>query len=138
MIRLSTSVQFASLFALALSACLSMDADDFADSEESPQTAELQSELATSGRFLHADPSGGRGYDRMTLSAPKACATVKSVNIVWYKRRYGTVTRLEVPRFGCNPVRERCAVRTQWRHDPAGSLDYKLAIEWNEPSRCSL
>lgn len=83
----------------------------------------------------HNDKSGGKGIDPIVLVAPQTtaniCAAFSKASIQYTKRRYGVAKLVALPKRQCSPVKEDCKFDVNWKHSPAGGVDYKIQVTWD-------
>ncbi|MGB0845786.1 MAG: hypothetical protein ACPGSM_03630 [Thiolinea sp.] len=82
----------------------------------------------------HGESSGGKGNDPFTLKGPKvsgaACAVFVDASVDYKKRRFGEAKIVNKPAKGCNPAKQTCRLSVDWRHAPAGRLNYRITASW--------
>ena len=84
----------------------------------------------------HGASSGGKGKDVITLKKPKvaatnACAVFADASVEYRKRRFGEAKIEKKPAKGCNPAKQTCKLTVDWRHAPAGRLNYRVKVQWD-------
>ncbi len=84
----------------------------------------------------HGASSGGKGRDVITLSkltdvAAPACAVFADASVEYRKQRFGEAKIDKKPAKGCNPAQQLCTLTVNWRHAPAGRLNYQLRVKWD-------
>lgn len=87
----------------------------------------------------HGASSGGKGKDVITLKKPTgvdatACAVFADASVEYRKRRFGEAKIEKKPAKGCNPAKQACKLTVDWRHAPAGRLNYRVKVQWDVQS----
>ncbi len=100
------------------------------------QSVYAASEFSHTGVKQHQASSGGKGKDVITLQKPKdvaatACAVFADASVEYRKRRFGEAKIEKKPAKGCNPSKQACKLTVDWRHAPAGRLNYRVKVQWD-------
>lgn len=103
------------------------------------QSAYAASQSSHTDIKQHGASSGGKGKDVITLKKPKevpaaACAVFADASVEYRKRRFGEAKIEKKPAKGCNPAKQACKLTVDWRHAPAGRLNYRVKVKWNVKS----
>lgn len=100
------------------------------------QSANASSQSSHTDVKQHGASSGGKGKDVITLKKPKAvaanaCAVFADASVEYRKRRFGEAKIEKKPAKGCNPAKQACKLTVDWRHAPAGRLNYRVKVQWD-------
>ena len=103
------------------------------------QSANAASQSSHTAVKQHGASSGGKGKDVITLKKPKevaanVCAVFSDASLEYRKRRFGEAKIEKKPAKGCNPAKQACKLTVDWRHAPAGRLNYRVKVQWDVKS----